>query len=92
VTTGGGGGSERQQGEPTTIDEHARDRITDKRDGIVIDRWRNPDDYTESLTGVPYSKLGIGQFRFGAACDHDKRVPDIYTIEHRSGASRADDG
>jgi hypothetical protein len=35
------------------LDTHAQDRITDKRDEIVTDRWRDPDDYLEPLTGAP---------------------------------------
>jgi mRNA-degrading endonuclease RelE of RelBE toxin-antitoxin system len=73
------------------LDKHARNRITDKLDEIVTDQWRDPDDYLEPLTGAPYSKLRIGQFRLGAECDHSESVLDIYTIEHRSGAYKADD-
>jgi mRNA-degrading endonuclease RelE of RelBE toxin-antitoxin system len=35
------------------LDTHAQDRITDKLDEIVTDRWRDPDDYLEPLTGAP---------------------------------------
>ncbi|MDR9431891.1 MAG: type II toxin-antitoxin system RelE/ParE family toxin [Natronomonas sp.] len=73
------------------LDDHAKDRITDKLDAIVTDQWRTPDDYLEPLTGVPHSKLRIGQFRLGAECDHDDRVLDVYTIEHRSGAYKPGD-
>ncbi|WP_227739027.1 type II toxin-antitoxin system RelE family toxin [Halorientalis pallida] len=58
---------------------------------MVTDQWRNPDDDLEPLTGVPYSKLRIGQFRLGAECDHGEKNLDTYTIEHRSGAYKADD-
>ena len=73
------------------LDEHAQNRITDKLDEIVADQWRDPGDYLEPLTGAPYSKLRIGQFRLAAECDHGNNVLDIYTIEHRSGAYKADD-
>lgn len=73
------------------LDEHAQDRITDKLDEIVNDQWRDPDDHLEPLTGAPHSKLRIGQFRLGAVCDHDEKVLDIYTIERRGGAYKADD-
>lgn len=52
------------------LDKHAQDRITDKLDEIVTDQWRDPDDYLEPLTGAPYSKLRIGQFRLGAECNN----------------------
>ena len=74
-----------------SLDAHAQDRITDKLDEIVNDRWRTPDDYLEPLTGVPHSKLRVGQFRLGAECDYDEKVMDIYTIERRSGAYKPGD-
>jgi len=73
------------------LDEHAQTRITDKLDEIVTDRWRDPDDYLDPLTGVPHSKLRIGQFRLGAECSHDEKIPGIYTIEHRGGAYKPGD-
>lgn len=73
------------------LDEHARNRITDKLDEIVTDRWRDPDDYLKPLTGAPHSKLRIGQFRLGTECDHDEKVLDIYTIEHRGDAYKPGD-
>lgn len=48
-------------------------------------------DYLEALTGVPHSKLRIGQFRLGAECNHGEKVLDIYTIEHRGGAYKPGD-
>jgi mRNA-degrading endonuclease RelE of RelBE toxin-antitoxin system len=73
------------------LDTHARDRITDKLDEIVTDQWRDPDEYLEPLTGVPHSKIRIGQFRLGADCDHETQVLDIYTIERRQGAYKPGD-
>lgn len=73
------------------LDTHAQDRITDKLDEIVNDQWREPGDYLEPLTGAPHSKLRIGQFRLGAECNRDGKVLDIYTIERRGGAYKADD-
>ncbi|HKL29267.1 MAG TPA: type II toxin-antitoxin system RelE/ParE family toxin [Natrialbaceae archaeon] len=68
------------------LDDHALNRITDKLDEIVNDRWRDPDDYLEPLTGVPHSKLRIAQFRLGAECNHEEQILDVYTIERRGGA------
>lgn len=73
------------------LDEHARNRITDKLDEIVTDQWRTPDDYLEPLTGTPHSKLRIGQFRLGAVCDFERNVLDVYTIERRSDAYKPGD-
>lgn len=73
------------------LETHAQDRITDKLDEIVNDQWRDPDDYLKPLSGVPHSKLRIGQFRLGAEVDHDQQVLDIYTIEHRGSAYKPGD-
>ncbi len=73
------------------LDSHAQTRITDKLDEIVTDQWRTPDEYLEPLTGVPHSKLRIGQFRLGAECNHSEQILDIYSIEHRSGAYKPGD-
>ena len=73
------------------LDAPVQDRITDKLDEIVTDRWRDPDDYLEPLTGAPHSKLRIGQFRLGAECNHDENILDIYTIEQRGDAYKPGD-
>lgn len=73
------------------LDEHAKSRIVDKLDEIVTDRWRDPEDYLEPLTGAPHSKLRVGQFRLGADCSHDEKILDIYTIERREGAYKPGD-
>jgi len=73
------------------LDAPAQDRITDKLDEIVTDRWRDPDDYLEPLTRAPHSKLRIGQFRLGAECNHDENILDIYTIEQRGDAYKPGD-
>jgi len=49
------------------------------------------DDYLEPLTTAPHSRLRIGQFRLGAECDHDAKILDVYSIERRGGAYKADD-
>jgi len=68
------------------LDPHAKDRIRDKLDEIVNDQWRDPDEYLEPLSGVPHSKLRIGQFRLGAECNYETKLLDVYTIERRGGA------
>ncbi|MFC7082246.1 type II toxin-antitoxin system RelE family toxin [Halorussus caseinilyticus] len=73
------------------MDTHGQNRITDKLDEIVNDQWRNPDDYLEPLTGVPHSKLRIGQFRLGAECDYADKKLDVYTIERRGSAYKPGD-
>lgn len=73
------------------LDAHAQDRISSKLDGIVDSEWREPADYLEPLTGGPFEKLRIGQYRLACVLDHDSRVLEVHRIEHRSGAYTADD-
>jgi mRNA interferase RelE/StbE len=73
------------------LDEHAQHRIVDKLDDIVTDQWRDPSEYMEPLTGAPHSRIRIGQFRLGCECDYEENTLIIFTIEHRSGAYKADD-
>ena len=74
------------------LDDHARNRITDKLDEIVNDRWRDPDDYLEPLAGVPHQKLRVGPFRVGCRLSRDEKVLWVLTIKKRGGdAYRSDD-
>lgn len=73
------------------LDAHVQDRIGTKLDEIVSSEWRDPDDFLEPLTGGPFDKLRIGQFRLACVLDHDERVVEVHRIEHRSGAYTADD-
>jgi len=73
------------------LDTHAQDRITSKLDEVVESKWRSPADYLEPLTGGPFSKLRIGQYRLACVLDHDETRLEVHRIEHRSGAYTADD-
>uniref|UniRef100_UPI00351F2E0A type II toxin-antitoxin system RelE family toxin n=1 Tax=Halobacterium hubeiense TaxID=1407499 RepID=UPI00351F2E0A len=70
---------------------HVQDRIVSKLDEIVDDPWREPSDYLEPLTGGPFEKLRVGQYRLACILDHDELALEIHRIEHRSGAYTADD-
>jgi len=74
-----------------TLDAHVQDRIVSKLDEIVGSEWRDPDDYLEPLTGGPFSKLRIGQYRLGCIVNWDERVLEVHRIQHRGGAYTADD-
>lgn len=69
-----------------TLQPHERERIVSKLDDIVTDRWRDPSDYLEPLTGAPHSKLRIGAFRLGCEADLSDQLLWVYTIEKRPGA------
>jgi mRNA-degrading endonuclease RelE of RelBE toxin-antitoxin system len=58
---------------------------------VVNSEWREPPDFLEPLTGGPYSKLRIGQYRLACVADRDESVLEVHRIEHRSGAYTADD-
>lgn len=73
------------------LDPHAQDRIVSKLDEIVADEWRGPGDYLEPLTGGPFEKLRVGQYRLACVLDRTDRVLEVHRIEHRSGAYTADD-
>nr|WP_238323972.1 type II toxin-antitoxin system RelE/ParE family toxin [Halobacterium hubeiense] len=68
-----------------------QDRIVSKLDEIVDDPWREPSDYLEPLTGGPFEKLRVGQYRLACILDYDELALEIHRIEHRSGAYTADD-
>jgi len=73
------------------LDLHAQDRITTKLDEVVDSEWREPADYLEPLTGGPFDKLRIGQYRLACSIDHEHNRLEVHRIEHRSGAYTADD-
>ena len=73
------------------LDSHIQDRIVSKLDEIVDSEWREPADYVEPLTGGPFAKRRVGQYRLACVLDTDAGVVEVHRIEHRSGAYTADD-
>ena len=73
------------------FDSHVQDRIVSKLDEVVDSEWRKPGEFLEPLTGGPFSKLRVGQYRLACTLDHDESVLEVHRIEHRSGAYTADD-
>lgn len=73
------------------LDEHVQDRIVSKLDEVVESEWREPEDYLEPLTGGPYLKLRVGQYRLGCGLDRQEMVLEVHRIHHRGGAYTADD-
>jgi len=74
-----------------SLDPHVQDRIVTKLDEVVDSEWRDPDEFLEPLTGGPFSKLRIGNYRLACTLDRSESVVEIHRIEHRSGAYTADD-
>ena len=73
------------------LDPHVQDRIASKLDEVVESEWREPDEFLEPLTGGPFSKLRVGQYRLACVLDRDNGVLEVHRIEHRNGAYTADD-
>ncbi|MHC3439611.1 type II toxin-antitoxin system RelE family toxin [Natrialbaceae archaeon A-gly3] len=73
------------------LDGHVQDRVVSKLDEIVDSEWREPKDFLEPLTGGPFFKLRIGQYRLACILEYDESVLEVHRIEHRSGAYTADD-
>lgn len=74
-----------------SLDTHIQDRITSKLDEIVDSEWREPEEFLEPLTGGPFSKLRIGNYRLACILNRSNAVLEVHRIEHRSGAYTADD-
>lgn len=74
-----------------SLDPHVQDRIVSKLDEVVESEWRDPDDFLEPLTGGPFDKLRVGQYRLACVLDHGTGTLEVHRIEHRSGAYTADD-
>ena len=73
------------------LDVHIQDRIVSKLDEIVESEWRDPTDFLEPLTGGPFSKLRVGQYRLACVLNQEEYALEVHRIEHRSGAYTADD-
>ncbi|WP_340101953.1 type II toxin-antitoxin system RelE family toxin [Salinibaculum salinum] len=74
-----------------SLDPHAQDRLVSKLDEVVESEWREPDEFLDPLTGGPFSKLRVGQYRLACTLDRTGSVLEVHRIEHRSGAYTADD-
>lgn len=74
-----------------SLDPHVQDRIVTKLDEVVDSEWRDPDEFLDPLTGGPFSKLRIGQYRLACTLDRSESMVEVHRIEHRNGAYTADD-
>ena len=74
-----------------SLETHVQDRIVSKLDEVVDSEWREPSDYLEPLTGGPFSKLRVGQYRIACVINQQRSILEVHRIEHRRGAYTADD-
>ena len=79
------------RGSVRSLNPHVQDCIVSKLDEVVESEWRNPDEFLEPLTGGPFSKLRVGQYRLACILDRSESMLEVHRIEHRSGAYAADD-
>ena len=89
--TATGRGSSRREPRISSSRSTRTYRIVSKLDEVVESEWRDPDEFLEPLTGGPFSKLRVGQYRLACILDRSESVLEVHRIEHRSGAYTADD-
>ena len=70
--------------------KHTYRNIVSKLDEVVESQWRDPDAFLEPLTGGPFSKLRVGEYRLACTLNHHDAAVE-HRIEHRSGAYTAAD-
>lgn len=68
-----------------------QDRIITKLDEVISSDWREPRDFLDPLTGSPFDKLRVGDYRIGCRVIESNRVLRIESIRKREGAYSADD-
>ena len=73
------------------LDPGDRSRLADKLDEVVENPWRDPPDWTEALTGGPYDRLRVGDWRCAVSFDHDEQMLTVHRIKRRRDAYTADD-
>ena len=83
--------SPRADGQFARLESPVQERIVSKLDEVVSSEWREPRFFFQPLTGSPYQKLRVGDYRLGCRLLEDEQVLRIESIRKRSGAYTADD-
>jgi mRNA-degrading endonuclease RelE of RelBE toxin-antitoxin system len=73
------------------MDPSDRARLAEKLDEIVDNSWREPSDWAESLTGGPYDRLRVGNWRCAVSFDPNEQLMTVHRIKQRRDAYKADD-
>ena len=73
------------------LDEETQQRIVSKLGEVVSSEWRDPDDFLEPLTGSPFQKLRVGDYRLGCRLRRDSQVLRVESVRKREGAYKGDD-
>lgn len=74
-----------------SLEPDIQNRIVSKLDEVVSSEWREPDAFLESLTGSPFQKLRVGDYRLGCRLMRNDQVLRVESIRKRSGAYTGDD-
>lgn len=74
-----------------SLEPSARTRLADKLDEVAENPWREPPDWTERLTGGPYDRLRVGDWRCAVSFDRDERIVTVHRIKQRRDAYKGDD-
>ena len=83
--------SQRADDQFASLHPDVQERIVSKLDEVVSSEWREPDAFLEPLTGSPFQKLRVGDYRLGCRLVRENRLLRVESIRKRSGAHTADD-
>lgn len=68
-----------------TLDNQSQQQVLDKLDNVVNDDFRDPEDFTKSLTGLkPWRSLRIGEYRAIVLFKQEPQIMQVGAIGHRS--------
>ena len=73
------------------LETDSQQRIAEKLDEVIASEWRDPDDFLDPVTGSPYQKLRVGDYRLGCRVRDEENVLRVESIRKREGAYKADD-
>ena len=73
------------------LEPDVQERIVSKLDEVVSSEWREPGEFLEPLTGSPFQKLRVGDYRLGCRLMRDGLVLRVESVRKRSDAYTADD-
>ena len=73
----------RARDELRTFDEAVAKRVVSKLKEVVDSEFREPPDWLDSLEGLPYEKLRVGEYRAIVLVLRDDRVLEVHAVGHR---------
>jgi len=75
--------TERARDELRSLDEDTAERIVEKLEKVVGSEFREPPEWLESLEGLPYHKLRVGEYRAVVLVLRDDGVLEVHSVGHR---------